>query len=291
MTEKENDIFETEEPKQGYMTSDEIDADETEEQIDNHNYKSANKLNDKVAIITGADSGIGGAVAVAFAKEGANLVLTDLENGEDAAKVRELCKKYGSEVVWLTGDVGEEDFAQEVVDATVGAFGKVDILVNNAAQQLVHDSILDISASQLERTFRTNVFALFYFVKAALPHFAEGGSIINTTSVTAYRGSPNLLDYSSTKGAMVTFTRSLAQNKEFLDKKIRVNAIAPGPIWTPLIPATTGGTKEEHGSGQPLGRSGEAYECAPAYVYLASEDSSYVTGQTIHINGGEIVNG
>lgn len=292
MTEKDReDIIDAEEPKKGYIVPDKDSAMEQEVQIDNPNYKSADKLKDKVAIITGADSGIGGATAIAFAKEGANLVLTDLENGKDAEEVRELCREYGAEVIWLTGDVGDEDFAQKIVDAAVDAFGKIDILVNNAAQQLEQKSILDISASQLDRTFRTNIFAMFYFIKAALPHFSDGASIINTTSVTAYRGSPNLLDYSSTKGAILTFTRSLALNQELLDKKIRVNAVAPGPIWTPLIPATTGRTKEEHGSGEPLGRTGEAYECAPAYVYLASDDSSYVTGQTIHVNGGEIVNG
>lgn len=186
---------------------------------------------------------------------------------------------------------GDESFAEKVVNGAVEKFGKIDILVNNAAQQLEKESILEISAAQLDRTFRTNIFGMFYFVKAAFNHLSEGARIINSASITAYRGSPNLLDYASTKGAIVAFTRSLALNKEFTDRKIRVNAVAPGPIWTPLIPATVERTKEEHGSGQPLGRAGESYECAPAYVYLASDDSSYVTGQTIHVNGGEVVNG
>lgn len=291
MTDKEKDIIETEEPKKGYFQEDESSDMNPEEQIDNPDYQPADKLKDKVAIITGADSGIGAATAVAFAKEGAKLVLTDLDNEEDAEKTRTLCEKYGAEVLWFTGDVGDERFAEKVVNGAVEKFGKIDILVNNAAQQLEKESILEISAAQLDRTFRTNIFGMFYFVKAAFKHLSEGARIINSASITAYRGSPNLLDYASTKGAIVAFTRSLALNKEFTERKIRVNAVAPGPIWTPLIPATVGRTKEEHGSGQPLGRAGESYECAPAYVYLASDDSSYVTGQTIHVNGGEVVNG
>lgn len=291
MTDKEKEIIETEEPKKGYFQEDENQDMNPEEQIDNPDYNPADKLKGKVAIITGADSGIGAAAAVAYAKEGANLVLTDIDNQADAEKTRALCEKYGAEVLWLTGDVGDEEFAKKVVNEAVKKFGKVDTLVNNAAQQLEKKSILEISAAQLDRTFRTNIFAMFYFVKAALPHMPEGATIINTASITAYRGSPELIDYASTKGAIVSFTRSLATNEEILEKKIRVNAVAPGPIWTPLIPATVGRTKEEHGSGQPLGRAGESYECAPAYVYLASEDSSYVTGQTIHINGGEVING
>ena len=291
MTEQKKDIIETEEPKKGYFQEDENSALTQAEQIDNPNYKAADKLRDKVALITGADSGIGAAVAVAFAKEGANLVLTDIDNEKDAENTRKLCEKYGAEVLWFTGDVGDEDFVKEMVDGAVKHFGRIDILVNNAAQQLEKTSILDISAAQLDRTFRTNILAMFYFVQAALPYMPDGSTIINTTSITAYRGSPNLIDYASTKGAILSFTRALAINEEITGKNIRVNAVAPGPIWTPLIKATVDRTKEEHGSGQPLGRAGESYECAPAYVYLASEDSSYVTGQTIHINGGEVVNG
>lgn len=291
MTDKEKDIIETEEPKKGYFQEDDNSAMQEKETIDNPNYKPADKLKGQVAIITGADSGIGAAVAVAFAKEGAKLVLTDIEDKEDAAKVRHYMEKYGAEYLWITGDVGDEAFAEEVVQAAVEKFGHIDILVNNAAQQLTKESILEISAAQLDRTFRTNIFHMFYFVKAALPHMNNNGKIINTTSITAYRGSPTLLDYASTKGAIVAFTRSLAQNQEILDKKIRVNMVAPGPIWTPLIPATKPTDKESHGASEPLGRAGESYELAPAYVYLASDDSSYVTGQAIHVNGGEVVNG
>lgn len=291
MSEKEKDIIETEEPKKGYMQEDENRAMDVEEQIDDPDYKAAGKLEGKVAIITGADSGIGAAAAVAFAKEGAKLVLTDLENKEDAEKTRQLLEKYGADFHWITGDVGDEAFAQEVVQAAVEKFGQIDILVNNAAQQLVSESITDITAAKLDRTFRTNIFHMFYFVKAALPHMNEGGSIINTSSVTAYQGSPTNIDYAATKGAILAFTRSLAQNQEILDKKIRVNTVAPGPVWTPLIPATTGGDKESFGSDVPMKRPAESYELAPAYVYLASEDSSYVTGQTIHVNGGMVVNG
>ncbi len=291
MTEHEKDIIETEEPKKGYLQEDENSAITPAEQIDNPNYKAADKLLDKVALITGADSGIGAAAAVAFAKEGANLVLTDIDNEKDAKNTRKLCEKYGAEVLWYTGDVGDEDFVKKVVNGAIQKFGRIDILVNNAAQQLEKASILDISAAQIDRTFRTNIFAMFYFVQAALPHMPDGSTIINTTSITAYRGSPELIDYASTKGAILSFTRSLATNEEIVGKNIRVNAVAPGPIWTPLIKPTVDRTKEEHGSGQPLGRAGESYECAPAYVYLASEDSSYVTGQTIHVNGGEVVNG
>lgn len=291
MTEHEKDIIETEEPKKGYLQEDENSAITPAEQIDNPNYKAADKLLDKVALITGADSGIGAAAAVAFAKEGANLVLTDIDNEKDAKNTRKLCEKYGAEVLWYTGDVGDEDFVKKVVNGAIQKFGRIDILVNNAAQQLEKASILDISAAQIDRTFRTNIFAMFYFVQAALPHMPDGSTIINTTSITAYRGSPELIDYASTKGAILSFTRSLATNEKIVGKNIRVNAVAPGPIWTPLIKPTVDRTKEEHGSGQPLGRAGESYECAPAYVYLASEDSSYVTGQTIHVNGGEVVNG
>lgn len=291
MTDKEKDIIETEEPKKGYFQEDDNTAMTPEEQIDNPDYKSADKLKDLVAVITGADSGIGAAAAVAFAKEGAKLVLNDIDNEEDAEKTRALCEKYGAEVLWFTGDVGDEDFAKEMIEGAVEKFGKIDILVNNAAQQLEQTSILDITAAQLDRTFRTNIFGMFYFVKAALPHMPDGARIINTASITAYRGSPDLLDYASTKGAIVAFTRSLATNEEILEKKIRVNAVAPGPIWTPLIPSTVDRDKKEHGESQPLKRAGESYECAPAYVYLASDDSSYVTGQTLHVNGGEVING
>ncbi|GAA0477748.1 SDR family oxidoreductase [Alkalibacterium indicireducens] len=190
------------------------------------------------------------------------------------------------------GDVGDESFAEEVISSLTDKWGNIDVLVNHAGEQRYQSSITDIKAEQIDRTYRTNIFSMFYFVKAALNHLSEGASIINTSSITAYKGNPTLMDYSGTNGARVAFTRSLAQNQEILDKKIRVNSVAPGPIWTPLIPSTfPEEALEEFGKDGALGRPGEAYELAPAYVYLASDDSSYVTGQTIHVNGGVIVNG
>jgi NAD(P)-dependent dehydrogenase (short-subunit alcohol dehydrogenase family) len=201
-----------------------------------------------------------------------------------------MVEKNEGECILIAGDIGDEQFCQQAVQQTVEKWDRLDILVNNAAVQYPQESITEITAEQLERTFRTNIFAMFYLVKAAMPHLKEGSAIINTTSVTAYRGSPNLLDYSSTKGAIVTFTRSLAH--ALVDKGIRVNAVAPGPIWTPLIPATFPADKvSKFGSDVPMGRAGEPEEVAPSYVFLASDDSSYITGQVLHPNGGEIVNG
>lgn len=292
MSDKKTGKVETQTPKKGYLIDDESKNVHPAPKIVSDDYKPADKLLDKVAIVTGGDSGIGASTALYFAKEGADVVFTYYDEEEDAARMVDLIEAEGRQVVSIKGDVGSESFAEEVVKTTVAKFGKIDILVNVAGEQHVQEHLTDITAAQLDRTFRTNIFSNFYFVKAALPHLTTGASIINTASITAYQGSPALLDYSSTKGAIVSFTRSLSQNQDLLDRKIRVNAVAPGPIWTPLIPATfTEEQLENWGDTVPLGRSGEAYELAPAYVYLASSDSSYVSGQTIHVNGGTVING
>jgi NAD(P)-dependent dehydrogenase (short-subunit alcohol dehydrogenase family) len=253
-------------------------------------YQGSNKLRDKVAIITGGDSGIGRAVAIAYAKEGAHAVIVYLDEHEDAEKTRKLVEESGRQCLLIAGDISEEDFCQSVIKATMEKFGRIDVLVNNAAQQFPQESVTDISREQLEKTFRINIFSMFYTVKAALPHLQEGAHIINTTSVTAYRGSEHLLDYAATKGAIVAYTRSLS--KQLVKQGIYVNAVAPGPIWTPLIPASF--PEEEvakFGSSAPLDRPGQPSEIAPSYVFLASRDSSYMTGQVLHPNGGEIING
>jgi NAD(P)-dependent dehydrogenase (short-subunit alcohol dehydrogenase family) len=248
------------------------------------------KLDGKVAIITGGDSGIGRAVAIAFAKEGADVTVSYLEEHKDARETQRLVEQHGRKCLLIDGDIGDEKFCQKIVKETVDEFGKIDILVNNAAEQHPQDSIEKISAKQLERTFRTNIFSMFFLTKAAMKYLKKGAAIINTASVTQYKGSPELLDYSSTKGAIVAFTRSLSQ--ALAKKKIRVNAVAPGPIWTPLIPSTF--PRDEvatFGSDVPLGRPGQPEEVAPSYVFLASDDSSYMTGQVLHPNGGTVVNG
>jgi len=253
-------------------------------------YEGSGKLEGKVALITGGDSGIGRAVAVLFAREGADVSVVYLSEHEDAAKTKEMVESEGKRCLLIAGDVGDEAFCREAVRKTVDELGHLDTLVNNAAEQHPQESIEGITAEQLERTFRTNIFGMFYLTKAAMPHLKEGATIINTTSVTAYRGSPQLLDYSSTKGAIVAFTRSLSGN--LAEKKIRVNAVAPGPIWTPLIPSTFPEEKvKSFGADTPLGRPGQPDEVAPCYVFLASDDSSYISGQVLHPNGGEIVNG
>ncbi|WP_411349527.1 SDR family oxidoreductase [Paenibacillus sp. WLX2291] len=253
-------------------------------------YKAAGKLTGKVAIITGGDSGIGRAVAVYFAKEGADVAILYKDEHQDAEETKTHVEKEGRKCIAIAGDIGDEAFAKQAVDQAVQELGKLDILVNNAAEQHVQKSIEDISAEQLERTFRTNIFGMFFITKAAMPYLKQGASIINSTSVTAYRGQPTLIDYSSTKGAILSFTRALSMN--LAEKGIRVNGVAPGPIWTPLIPASF--DEEEvakFGQSQPMKRPGQPEELAPAYVYLASTDSSYVSGQVIHVNGGEVVNG
>jgi len=251
--------------------------------------RGCDRLKDKVALITGGDSGIGRAVAIAFAKEGADLAIAYLDEHEDAAETKRLVEEQGRRCITIAGDVGDEKFCELAIARTVNDFGSLDVLVNNAAEQHPQESIEKISAEQLERTFRTNIFSYFFLTKAALPHLRKGSAIVNTTSVTAYRGSPALIDYSATKGAIVAFTRSLSQ--ALVDKGIRVNAVAPGPIWTPLIPASFPEEKvETFGSDTPMGRAGQPEEVAPSYVFLASDDSSYMTGQVLHPNGGEIVN-
>ena len=253
-------------------------------------YKGSDKLLNKVALITGGDSGIGRAVAIAFAKEGADSVIMYLNEHSDAQETQELIEAQGRKALLIPGDIGDEAFCQSAVAQALQTLGRLDIVVNNAAEQHPQDSIADISAEQLERTFKTNIFAMFYIVKAALPHLKEGATIINTTSVTAYKGSPQLLDYSATKGALVAFTRSLSQS--LIEKGIRVNGVAPGPIWTPLIPSTFPPDKvKSFGADVPMKRPGQPEEVANCYVFLASDDSSYIAGQILHPNGGEVVNG
>lgn len=253
-------------------------------------YRGSGRLGGKVALISGGDSGIGRAVAVHFAREGADVAVIYLNETDDARATLGMIEGEGRRGLLLEGDIGDPAFCRSAVQRTVEQLGDLNVLVNNAAEQHPQQSITDITPEQLERTFRTNVFAMFYLVQAALPHLKAGDSIINTTSVTAYRGSPSLLDYASTKGAIVALTRSLSGN--LADQQIRVNAVAPGPIWTPLIPSTFDADKvESFGQDVPMGRAGQPAEVAPAFVFLASEDSSYITGQVLHPNGGEIING
>jgi NAD(P)-dependent dehydrogenase (short-subunit alcohol dehydrogenase family) len=253
-------------------------------------FPGSGKLKNKVAVISGGDSGIGRAVAVLFAREGAKIAIVYLEEDNDAEETAELVEEEGSEALLLRGDIGDKKFCEEAITETLARFGKIDILVNNAAEQHVQEDLTGISEAQLERTFRTNVFGYFFLTQAALPHLDAGATIVNTTSVTAYRGSPQLIDYAATRGAIVSFTRSLANA---LNKKgIRVNAVAPGPIWTPLIPASFDAEKvEEHGTKAPLGRVGQPNEVATCHLFLACEESSYMSGQVLHPNGGEVVNG
>lgn len=252
--------------------------------------KQANKLEGKVALITGGDSGIGAAVAILFAQHGADVAIVYLNEHEDAQNVKKTVEKYGRKCLLQPGNVREEKFCKTAVERTVQEFGRLDVLVNNAAVQTEQKSLEDISTEQLRETFETNIFSQFWMTKYALKHLKKGSSIINTTSVTAYRGSPGLIDYSATKGAILTFTRSLSHN--LMDKGIRVNAVAPGPIWTPLIVGSFDADKvKTFGSDVPMKRAGEPAEVATCYLFLASEDASYITGQVLHPNGGEIVNG
>ena len=250
------------------------------------------KLAGKVAIITGADSGIGQAVAILFAKEGADVVVSYLCEDDDAKMTKRHVESYQQRCLLMASDLSEEANCQKLIDTAIAEFGKIDILVNNAGMQVEQESLTDISSAQFDKTIHTNFYPHFWLSKFALPHMPAGSSIINTTSITAYRGSDHLIDYAATKGAILSFTRALANNLMSQDKGIRVNGVAPGPIWTPLIVASfTPDEIEKFGQSTPMGRAGQPNEVAPAYLYLASDDASYVTGQVIHVNGGEIVGG
>ncbi|GAA4716429.1 SDR family oxidoreductase [Brevibacillus fulvus] len=255
---------------------------------DNPYYRGSGKLANKVAIITGGDSGIGRAVALGFAKEGADVAIVYLNEQQDAETTRQMVEQQGRRCLAIAGDLRQEAFCAQAVRQTIDTFGKLDILVLNQAVQFPQESILNITAEQLENTFRTNIYPHFYLTKAALPHLRPGSSIISTASVTAYHGEKTLIDYSATKGAIVSFTRSLSLS--LVDQGIRVNAVAPGPIWTPLIPASFSAERVKNfGADVPMRRAGQPFELAPTYIYLASDDSSYVTGQVLHVNGGTIV--
>ena len=250
------------------------------------------KLAGKVAIITGADSGIGQAVAILFAKEGAYVVFSYLCEDDDAKMTKKHVESYQQRCLLVASDLSEEANCQKLIDTAIAEFGKIDILVNNAGMQVEQESLIDISSAQFDKTIHTNFYPHFWLSKFALPHMPAGSSIINTTSITAYRGSDHLIDYAATKGAILSFTRALANNLMSQDKGIRVNGVAPGPIWTPPIVASfTPDEIEKFGQSTPMGRAGQPNEVAPAYLYLASDDASYVTGQVIHVNGGEIVGG
>jgi NAD(P)-dependent dehydrogenase (short-subunit alcohol dehydrogenase family) len=253
-------------------------------------YRAADKLAGKTALISGGDSGIGRAVAVGFAKQGADVAITWLDERADAAETVRMIEAEGRRALSIPGDIGNPDFASELVRQVIAAWGRIDILVNNAAEQHLCEDFAEIPTDQVERTFRTNILGQFWLTRAALPHMPDGAAIINTTSVTAYKGSPAQIDYAATKGAIVSFTRSLAM--QLIKRRIRVNAVAPGPIWTPLIPASYPAEKAaQHGSAVPMERPGQPDEVAPSFIFLASDDASYMTGQVLHPNGGTVVNG
>lgn len=251
-------------------------------------YKGSDKLKDKVALITGGDSGIGRSVAVHFAREGANIAIAYFSEAEDAKRTKELVENEGRKCLLLKGDLKKETFSRKIVEKTIKHFGHLNILVNNAAMQFPEQDFADLSTDHLKTTFNTNLFPYFFTTQEAMKQFRKGDCIINTTSVTAYRGSDHLVDYASSKGAIVALTRSLAA--QYADKNIRINGVAPGPIWTPLIPATFSPKEvKEFGKDTPMKRAGQPCEVAPAYVYLASQDSSFMTGQVLHVNGGEAI--
>ncbi len=254
-------------------------------------YRGSDRLGGKVAIITGADSGIGRAVAALYAREGADIVIVYLLEDDDAAETKRIVEAEGRKAITIKADVGSKKMCDRIAEQTIEAFGRIDILVNNAGEQHPDKDITDITEEQLQRTFQTNIFGMFYMTQAVRPHLKTGAAIINCTSVTMYQGSKELLDYSSTKGAITAFTRSLSEN--LIEEGIRVNAVAPGPIWTPLNPC--GGASEEKlahfGESTPMGRPGQPNEVAPAFLFLACDDASYMSGQVLHPNGGTIVNG
>lgn len=257
-------------------------------QYDRPDYQGSGKLRGKVALITGGDSGIGRSIAVLYAKEDADVAIVYLDEHEDAKKTKSLVEEQGQRCLLIDGDISSEKFCQKAVQKTIDQFGKLDILVNNAAEQFMEESIESIDAERLGSTFSTNIFSMFYFIKAALPHLKEGSSIINTTSVVAYKGKPELLSYATTKGAILAFTRSISQS--LIEKGIRVNAVAPGPIWTPFIPdAFPAEGVEGFGKQVPMKRPGQPVEVATSFVFLASDDASYMAGQVLHPNGGVVV--
>ncbi|MCH3964895.1 MAG: SDR family oxidoreductase [Clostridium sp.] len=258
--------------------------------FEDHGYTGSEKLKDKTILITGGDSGIGRAAATAFAKEGADLAIVYYNEDGDAADTKNIIEQNGRKCILIPGDVSDDNFCKSAVQKSIDTFGKIDVLVNNAGVQYPQNSIEDITNEQLEKTFRTNIFSMFYLTRAVLPHFKPGCSIINTASITAYSGNETLIDYSSTKGAIVSFTRSLALS--LAGRKIRVNSVAPGPVWTPLIPSSYSIQKVgEFGSNNPMGRPAQPVELASTYVFLASPEASYITGEIIHVNGGQFVTG
>ena len=249
-------------------------------------YRGSDRLKGKAAIITGGDSGIGRAVALAFAREGADVLISYLSEKEDAKETRRIVEAAGRRCLLVEGDIGSESHCQKIVEQAINEFGKIDVLVNNAAFQMAHEGIEDLPSDEIEKTFRTNIFAMFYLCKAALPQMKSGGAIINTASIEAYEPAPTLLAYAATKGAIVNFTKGL--NKEAIEKGIRVNAVAPGPVWTPLIPSTMPPEQvEKFGKDSPMKRPAQPAELAPAYVFLASDEASYISGEILGVTGGK----
>jgi NAD(P)-dependent dehydrogenase (short-subunit alcohol dehydrogenase family) len=263
-----------------------------EPEIIKASHKGSEKLQGKIAVISGGDSGIGRSVAVLFAREGADVAILYLEEQQDAEITKQLVENEGQKCFLFKGDISDPEVAKQAIDEILAHYGKINILVNNAGVQYQQKDIVNISNEQLEKTFKTNIFAMFYLTKQVISHMQEGDSIINTTSITSYQGHDELIDYASTKGAITSFTRSLSNNLMKQKKGIRINGVAPGPIWTPLIPSSFDAeTVEKFGKDTPMGRMGQPSEVAPAYLFLASDDASYITGQVIHVNGGQIVNG